>query len=322
MQEQRLTTRTETPVIVQDAGLAMQELETRFALAVRQRALLETYIKGQLRPGKHFYQVGEGKPGLTKEGAEIICLAHGLKPAYEVLSGPDHPPADNTPYQLTVKATLSVNGHFRGEGIGSASSYITTRKKEFQPRQNDPGLCYNATLKMGQKSAYIAATLNATAASEFFTQDMEDAEAEQGEKKTETPGEHFCQKHKTKWFKGGKMRRYAHPIEGTDPVEWCNEPDKKDDGDGYIGTPVAQPVESSPAARTASLAPKGAPTDSLIDKAWLEETIKKLGWNPLQWIAQTMSITEARINDAVKLMDKTQQAAFVAEIEKRSKGVN
>src|SRR5207249_5814369 len=58
-----------------------------------------------------------------------------------------------------------------------------------QPRQNDPGLGYNATIKMAQKSALCAATLNSTAASEFFTQDMEDSSpgAPNGQKKVLCP---------------------------------------------------------------------------------------------------------------------------------------
>jgi len=52
-----------------DKELALYELETSFALATKQRALLEDYIKERLKPTKHFYVVNEGqKPSLTKEG--------------------------------------------------------------------------------------------------------------------------------------------------------------------------------------------------------------------------------------------------------------
>ena len=37
--------------------------------------------------------------------------------------------------------------------------------------------------------------------------------------------EHYCQEHDIKFFKRGGMKGYAHPIEGTDPTKWCNEPD-------------------------------------------------------------------------------------------------
>lgn len=36
----------------------------------------------------------------------------------------------------------------------------------------------------------------------------------------------YCNEHQTMWFKKGKMKNYAHPIEGTDPVKWCNMPEE------------------------------------------------------------------------------------------------
>lgn len=154
---------------------SIADMELRFAIAVRQRELLADYIRKQLKPRKHFYKVsGADKPSLTKEGAEVVCLPHGLLPDYDILSGPKEPPVTKEPYQIIVKCVLLRHGQFAGSGIGSASSWITPRNFPRKPRQPDPGLCHNATLKMAQKSAFIAATLNATAASEFFTQDMEE----------------------------------------------------------------------------------------------------------------------------------------------------
>ena len=49
-------------VVRGDKELALYELETRFAMAVRQRELLESYIKNRLHPDKHFYTVGDS-PG-------------------------------------------------------------------------------------------------------------------------------------------------------------------------------------------------------------------------------------------------------------------
>lgn len=155
----------------------VQDLEQQFALAVRQRELLSEYIKKQLVPGKHFYQRGMQKPSLAKEGAEIILLPHNLAPDYEQTGGPEAPPADGKPYQITVKCILRRKGDpesFVGSGIGSAGSEKQLKDGSYQPRQNDKYLCHNATLKMAQKSAMIAATINSTAASEFFTQDMDE----------------------------------------------------------------------------------------------------------------------------------------------------
>jgi hypothetical protein len=137
-----------------DRQLAIRELETRFAMAVRQRELLEQYIKDRLNPGKHFYTVGDEpgrKPSLTKEGAELICLPHALKARYQWLSGPENPPLDDAPYQITIKCELEATGKFAGEGIGSASSMVTKKTGERVQRQKDPGLRHNATIKMASK---------------------------------------------------------------------------------------------------------------------------------------------------------------------------
>lgn len=152
------------------------DLEQQFALAVRQRELLADYIKKQLVKDKHFYTTQGQKPSLTKEGAEIILLPHGFVPDYELVSGPDSPPEGDRPYQITVKCILRRNGDpdsFVGSGIGSAGSMHRRKDGSYAQRQPDRYLCHNATMKMAQKSAMIAATINSTAASEFFTQDME-----------------------------------------------------------------------------------------------------------------------------------------------------
>jgi hypothetical protein len=288
-----LQVRQESEVITLDAGQAMQELENRFALAVRQRELLAGYIKGQLKPDKHFYTVGddpERKPSLTKEGAEIICLAHGLKPHYEIVSGPDKPPMDNSPYQLTVLCRLESNGRFGGEGIGSASSYLTTRLGEYKTRQKDPGLCYNATLKMGQKSAYISATLNATAASEFFTQDLEDGA--ETEKQEEDKTKHWCEKHQTKFFKSGKMKSFAHPIQGTEPTEWCHETtakivEPKQDTPPSNGSPVkAEPPVTTPPEQSTSPTAK----DRLFIEIREHKPALKSDKNIIDWLTGPLSI--------------------------------
>jgi hypothetical protein len=168
-------------VVVPQSGLpTVSDLEQQFALAVRQRELLSDYIKKQLKPGKHFYEIQGSKPSLTKEGAEIILLPHNLAPDYELISGPSEPPENAKPYQITVKCTLRRKGDpasFVGSGIGSAGSEKRNRDGKYLPRQQDKYLCHNATLKMAEKSAMIAATMNSTAASEFFTQDLDEAEA-------------------------------------------------------------------------------------------------------------------------------------------------
>lgn len=219
MGTQELARREPTDI---DLAENIHVLENRFAMAVRQRELLENYIKDRLKPGKHFYRVSDDqKPSLTKDGAELICLPHTYKPKYFKTAGPDQPPEEDSPYQITVLCELRRDREFCGEGIGSASSHVTTKEGIRKVRQKDIGLRHNATLKMAQKSAYIAATLNATAASEFFTQDIEDFPDAPSGSDTDTSSSYYCTEHKTMWFKKGKMRGYAHSIEGGG---WCNMP--------------------------------------------------------------------------------------------------
>ena len=41
----------------------------------------------------------------------------------------------------------------------------------------------------------------------------------------ETADDLFCTLHQRNFFKTGRMRGYAHPIEGTEPTQWCNMDD-------------------------------------------------------------------------------------------------
>ncbi len=241
---------------IPDRDIAIKDMDTRFAVAVRQRELLENYIRERLKPDKHFYKI-EGKegnekvkPSLTKEGAELICLPHALKAHYNWQSGPEQPPLDDSPYQITVKCEMERTGTFEGEGLGSASSMITKKTGERIQRQRDPGLRHNATLKMACKSAYIAATLNSTAASEFFTQDLEDDQAGDAENgKTEKPKVELCPVHNVPWKKNEKDGKvwYSHKTDDG----WCNKdklpkkPAEPPPGAPAGATPPVQPQEDS-----------------------------------------------------------------------------
>lgn len=46
----------------------------------------------------------------------------------------------------------------------------------------------------------------------------------------------ICPQHRIAWFRAGKMKSFAHPVEGSD--EWCNMPTEKE------GTPPAKPAPS------------------------------------------------------------------------------
>ncbi len=308
MEEKRLAIR-------EDRQVALQELETRFALAVRQRELLESYIRERLKPDKHFYTVGDElgrKPSLTKEGAELICLPHALKGHYHWLAGPESPPLDDSPYQITMKCELEANGKFAGDGVGSASSMVTKKDGTRVQRQKDPGLRHNATLKMACKSAYIAATLNSTAASEFFTQDLEDDQTG-GIGKPESDG-HWCSIHKTNFFMRGKMKSFAHPIGDTN--EWCHEHKDKE-------SPPQQPqpiaLESKPElveGEASSVTPEldfnpDEIKDMLRTVKWSDMTVKSYLKN-LYHVA-----TEGTVIDVIARLSKEDRILFMKELADR-----
>ncbi len=41
--------------------------------------------------------------------------------------------------------------------------------------------------------------------------------------------QHWCKEHEVNFFKSPKMRSYGHPIEGTEPTEWCHEHKTKEE---------------------------------------------------------------------------------------------
>ena len=153
---------------------------------------------------------GTQKPTLLKPGAEKLCLAFRLDPDYEIIR--EVREKDFIAY--TVKCTLAhiPTSQEIASGIGSCNSketkyryrsqntgkpvpkeywdkrdsailggsQYTVRKKDkqwliFEQIENEnPWDVDNTLIKMACKRALVAATLNATAASDIFTQDIED----------------------------------------------------------------------------------------------------------------------------------------------------
>jgi hypothetical protein len=115
---------------------------------------------------------------------------------------------------------------------------------------DNPADYYNTCLKMAKKRALVDACLTVTAASDIFTQDIEDmpevipgaAVSPKSESpvpspsgKTDSPEQqkqdaknHWCSIHNTAYFMKGKMQAYAHPIEGQQG-KWCTEPKLKEE---------------------------------------------------------------------------------------------
>lgn len=178
----------------------MQSLATR-DLQARVRKVHEV-MGSVMRQGVHYGLIpGVKKPSLFQPGAELLRMAFQLATEYAVedLSGPDV-----VRYRVTTKLRHIPSGEYVGEGIGECSSdeekyrwrkavceqeYEATpsdrkrvkwvapyQKKPFSIQQVrvEPADIANTVLKMAVKRADVGAIRAATAASDIFTQDVED----------------------------------------------------------------------------------------------------------------------------------------------------
>jgi hypothetical protein len=144
---------------------------------------------------------GTPKPSLWKPGAEVLCATFHIAPSYRVDDLSDH---DCIRYRVTCVGTHQGTGIVMGEGMGECSSnekkykwrkaydreYAATddsrkrieygwdreKRQEYEVKQvrTEPADLANTILKMACKRAQVAMTLNVTAASDIFTQDLED----------------------------------------------------------------------------------------------------------------------------------------------------
>jgi hypothetical protein len=181
----------------------IETLDQRLSVAQikARRSAIQELMRSTMREEVDFGVIpGTQKPTLYKPGAEKICSLFQLAPRVHVT---DLGTPDSVRYQVRVEL-YTVGGIFCGEGIGSASSGETKYqwraavcKEEFEATPEDRRrLAYkrgrensyytvmqvrtepedgdNTVLKMGKKRALVDAVLTVTAASDIFTQDVED----------------------------------------------------------------------------------------------------------------------------------------------------
>jgi len=145
-----------------------------------QVGLVKQVAKEVMEEGLHYGVIpGCKKPSLLKPGAEKLILTFRLKPDYQV----EHRIEQEKIIMYSVKCTLSHihTGLEWGTGIGTCNS----REKKYI--KNDPWDIQNTIMKMAEKRALVAAVLGVTAASDIFTQDMEDVTNGKKEDKVSSP---------------------------------------------------------------------------------------------------------------------------------------
>lgn len=184
------------------AGLVANEVHRYSASEIRERVnLVQQVMRGIMKRDVHYGTIpGTPKPTLYKPGAEALCVTFRVGQKYVV---EDLSTDGIARYRVTCQGIHQVTGIVLGEGIGECSSgeekykwraavcseefeslpesmkrvkfskYKGNVEKKTQVRTEAADLA-NTVLKMAAKRAMIAMTLNVTAASDIFTQDIED----------------------------------------------------------------------------------------------------------------------------------------------------
>lgn len=164
--------------------------------------LIQEVMRATMKENVHYGTIpGTPKRSLWKPGAEVLCAVFRIAPSYRL---EDLSTDDVVRYRVVCVGTHQTSGIMLGEGLGEASSneqkykwvkayrrewdgtpgnrrrikygYDKQKREEYEIFQvrTEPADIANTVLKMAAKRAQVAMTLNVTAASDIFTQDVED----------------------------------------------------------------------------------------------------------------------------------------------------
>lgn len=191
-------------VEMKQGALASAQSTGRMAVAdiIAHVATVQEVMRAVMKQDVHFGVIpGTDKPTLYKPGAEVLCMAFRIADSYEV----EDLSADGAVrYRVTCIGTHQATGIVLGSGMGEASSgeekykwrkatspqefeetpanmrrtkYVKKRdgsSYSIQQVRTEPADLANTVLKMANKRAKMAMVLNVTAASDCFSQDLED----------------------------------------------------------------------------------------------------------------------------------------------------
>lgn len=157
--------------------------EQQGAMEVRAQVNQIQYLmQSVLREGEHYGVIPgtKGKPSLLQPGAEKIAYMFKLVPSYTVERtdfGGGH-----REYQVTCTLASRAGGEVMGYGLGTCSTleskyrYRSKWVNGSKQRYDNPDIAdvWNTVLKMAKKRAFVDAVKSTTAASDIFTQDVED----------------------------------------------------------------------------------------------------------------------------------------------------
>lgn len=200
----------------ESAGLTAAEVHRFSAAEIRQRVnLVQEVMQGIMKRDTHYGTIpGTPKPTLYKPGAEVLCVTFRVAQKYRI---EDLSTETTARYRVTCVGRHQTTGIDLGEGVGECSSGEEKYKwrgavcqEEFdstpekmrrikyrkykgkvetaQQVRTEAADLANTVLKMACKRAMIAMTLNVTAASDIFTQDIEDLPEELRPQETQQVG--------------------------------------------------------------------------------------------------------------------------------------
>lgn len=244
--------------------------------------LVQQIYRSIMKLDTHYGTIpGTPKPTLYKAGSEQLLMTFQLAVNPEVL---DLSTPDCARYRVTAHVTHAPTNTYLGSGIGECSSdeskykwrsaacseeygetdaerrRIKWRKgqrnnySEMQVRQEVADVA-NTVLKMAKKRAQIDATLTVTAASDIFTQDLEDmehqVEGDEGQQQAPAPAA----------MPQRKSQASAPPPATVKPCLECGE-SMESDGCHYCGWVPDTPTMDAPVNRPAAVQQTRQPNPS------------------------------------------------------------
>ena len=182
-------------LVKHEAGALAQTSRMAVADIISHVAMVQEVMRAVMKTEVHYGVIpGTDKPTLYKQGAEVLCMAFRVADSYQV---EDLSTADVVRYRVTCTGVHQVTGLVLGTGMGEASSgeekykwrkawdeefnatpanlrRIKSGKYTTKQVRTEPADLANTILKMANKRAKIAMTINVTACGDMFGQDLED----------------------------------------------------------------------------------------------------------------------------------------------------
>lgn len=191
-------------VEMQPRGIVPSQNRLSVSEVVQQAQAVQEIMHAVMKEGEHFGKIpGTDKPTLYKAGAEKLCMTFRIADEYRV---EDLSTTDAVRYRVVCVGRHQLTGVELGSGMGEGSTneekYRWRKavcKEEFDATpagmrrikygrksgghytvdqvRTEPSDLANTVLKMACKRAKMAMVLNVTAASDCFTQDLEDLDS-------------------------------------------------------------------------------------------------------------------------------------------------